>query len=382
MYEAIISGVYGLSAFIKEKKIIIVLMILGIVYLGFTDKFNLEVLKYIDFNNIIVFIGSYYISSLLIETNLVNYIINSIVEKISSYKSLIILITIFSFIISGLVNNILLLPILISIIEKINKKNNIKSSLLIENVMIASILGSVSTFIGSNYSLIVSSHLNMNFLDFFFFNNRIGIYIITLFMLFIQIIMINYSVKEEYFIGMVDEVQIKNKYNIYIFLIFIILLLISSLFNFKYLSAISSIICIIIGIKNNKKKINIDYENIIIYILLYIYIYLIKDLNIINIISKLIIKINSPGIIYTVFFVISIILSYIFNPIFVFYFLVSLIPSVILNTNSITMPIVYAIYFGLTIGLFKNIKIKNNTSYQTIILMIICAYMLIAFLYY
>lgn len=382
MYEAIISGVYGLSAFIKEKKIIIVLMILGIVYLGFTDKFNLEVLKYIDFNNIIVFIGSYYISSLLIETNLVNYIINSIVEKISSYKSLIILITIFSFIISGLVNNILLLPILISIIEKINKKNNIKSSLLIENVMIASILGSVSTFIGSNYSLIVSSHLNMNFLDFFFFNNRIGIYIITLFMLFIQIIMINYSVKEEYFIGMVDEVQIKNKYNIYIFLIFIILLLISSLFNFKYLSAISSIICVIIGIKNNKKKINIDYENIIIYILLYIYIYLIKDLNIINIISKLIIKINSPGIIYTVFFVISIILSYIFNPIFVFYFLVSLIPSVILNTNSITMPIVYAIYFGLTIGLFKNIKIKNNTSYQTIILMIICAYMLIAFLYY
>lgn len=382
MYETIISAIYGLSGLIKNKITIILIMLFGIIYLTFTNTINLEVIKYIDFNNIIIFISSYYISKLLIETNIINYIINSIVEKTSSYKTLIILTSIFVFIISGLINNIILLPFLIKIIEKIIKKNNIKSTLFIENIIIASILGSISTFIGSNYSIIVSSHLNMNFLDFFFFDSRIGIYIITLFMLFIQIIFINYSVKDEYFIGVIDEVEIKDKHNIYLFISFIVVLLISSLFSFKYISGISAIICVIIGLVKNKKNIVIDYQNIILYALLFVYIYLVKNISILNTISELIIKINSTSLIYTLFFVASIILSLIFNPIFIFYFLVSLIPNIVLNTNLISMPLIYATYFGLTVGMFKNKKIESITSYQTIILMFICSYALIAFLYF
>ena len=43
---------------------------------------------------------------------------------------------------------------------------------------------------------------------------------------------------------------------------------------------------------------------------------------------------------------------------------------------------IYAIYFGLMAGLLKRKELKNTISYQIIICMIICAYALIAFLYF
>lgn len=385
MYESIITGLYGISSLIKNKIYAIIILIIGLIYLITYNYIDINILKSINFNVIMILIGTYGISKMIIKTNLLNHIINLIVERATTYKNLIILICVVTFIASNFINNYVLLPFIIPFIQEIIKKNNIKSNLLIESVIISSILGSMSTLIGSNNTIIISSYLNMNFLDFILYDNRIGIYIICLIMFFVQILIINISVKNEYFIGTIEETEIKNKFNIYLFLTMIILLLITSLIKIKYLSGIVSILCLIIGIIKNKKTdilSEIDYQSVILYILMFIYVILLKDMPYLNSITEIIKKINSPGIIYTLFFIISILLSLIFNPIFIFYYMTLLIPKIVLNIDIQAMPLIYATYFGLMAGLLKRKELKNTISYQIIICMIICAYALIAFLYF
>ena len=385
MYEGIITGLYGIYSLIKNKIFALIILIIGLVYVFLYNYVDINILKSIDFNAIMILIGTYGLSKMIIKTNILNHIINLIVERATTYKNLIIIICITTFIASNLINNNVLLPFIIPFIQEIIKRNNIKSNLLIESVIISSILGSMSTLIGSNNTIIISSYLNMNFLDFFFYDNRIGIYIICLIMFFIQIAIINITVKNEYFIGTIEEVEIKDKFNIYLFLTMIIMLLITSLIKVKYLSGIASITCLIIGIVKNKKidvLFEIDYTSVIIYIIMFIYIGLLKNMSYLNGMIEIIKKINSPGIIYTLFFVTSILLSLIFNPIFIFYYMTLLAPQIVFNIDIETTLLIYATYFGLMAGLLKRKELKNTISYQTIICMLICPYIIIAFLFF
>lgn len=382
MIEGIITGLYTLASLIKNKILAIIILTLGLIYLIATNYLNIDIIRNIDFNSIMILLGTYGVSKMFLKTNFIEYLINSVVERASTYKSLIILLMTISFIVSGLINNIIVLAFLIPLIEEIIKKNNIKSELLIENIIISSILGSISTLTGSNNTIIMASYLNMNFLDFFFYDNRIGIYIITLIMFFIQILIVNISVKNEDFIGTTKEVEIKNQFNVYLFLTMIALLLISSLINIKYLSGITTILCLIVGLIKNKKMEKLNYDSIIIYVLMFIYISIIKNMAYLDTITNIIIKLDSQALIYTLIFVISIGLSLVCDQVFIFYFLTTLIPKIVLKTNLIPMPLIYITYFGLIAGLFKRKEIKSITAYQTIICMLVSSYFLVAFLYF
>lgn len=382
MIEKIILSIYLFSALIKNKIISIIILLSGIAYLVLTNSFNITILESLDYNIIMVLVSTYGLSKLLIQTNIIDYIINIIFEKSSNYKMLIISLMIISFILSGTINSIVLLAFLIPLIEQKSKKNNIKTDYLIEYVIISSLLGSISTQIGSNISLITSSFRNMNYLDYFFYDSRIGIYIISLAMFFVAIFIANISIKNEDFIAQEEDIEIKNKFNIYLFLVFISLLLISSLFDYKYLSGILSIICLLVGLIKNKKLIALNYDDVIIYVLMFIYVALLKNNTILDTISITISKLNSQAIIYSLFLILSIILSLIFNSIFIFYLLGLIAIKVVVELNIIAQPLLYIIYFGLLSCLFRKYKLKNTLSYQILICMILCSYALVAFLYY
>lgn len=382
MIEKIILGIYLFSALIKNKIISIIILLSGIAYLVLTNNFDTTILESLDYNIIMVLVSTYGLSKLLIQTNIVDYIINIIFEKSSNYKMLIISLMIISFILSGFINSIVLLAFLIPLIEQKSKRNNIKTDYLIENIIISSLLGSISTQIGSNISLITSSFRDMNYLDYFFYDSRIGIYIISLAMFFVAVFIANISIKNEDFIAQEENIEIKNKFNIYLFLVFVALLLISSLFDIKYLAGILSIICLLVGLIKNKKLISLNYDDVILYVLMLIYVALLKNNTILDTISITISKLNSQAIIYSLFLILSIILSLIFNPIFIFYLLGLIAIKVVVELNIITQPLLYIIYFGLLSCLFRKYKLKNTLSYQILICIILCSYALVAFLYY
>ena len=375
MYETIMVTIYGIAALIKNKILSIIILLAGIIYLILSNYFTVDVLQSIDINSLMILLGTYGLSKMLIKTNIINYLINTIVEKVTTYKKLIIGLSILTFIISGIINNYVLAVFLIPYIEEIIKKNNVKAPLLMESIIVSSILGSMSTLIGSTENIIISSHLKMNFLDFFFYDNRIGIYIISLALFLIELFIINLSIKDEEFMGNIEEVEIKNKFNIYLFLAMIFLLIVSSVLKIKYLSGILTLLCLFIGLYKNKKIEKLDYTSIVLYALMFLYISLFKGMSFIS----LPIFIKSSGLIYTIFFIVSLIMSLIFNPVFVFYFLCLFIPNIVINTNLISMPLIYITYFGLLLGIFKE---KKVTNYQIIICMLLCSYLIVAFLYF
>ena len=140
MIEGIITGLYTLASLIKNKILAVIILTLGLIYLIATNYLNIDIIRNIDFNSIMILLGTYGVSKMFLKTNFIEYLINSVVERASTYKSLIILLMTISFIVSGLINNIIVLAFLIPLIEEIIKKNNIKSELLIENIIISSIL--------------------------------------------------------------------------------------------------------------------------------------------------------------------------------------------------------------------------------------------------
>lgn len=376
MYETIIVTIYGIAALIKNKILAIIVLLSGIIYLVLNNYFNINILQSIDINSLMVLFSTYGLSKIFIKTNLLNYLINLIVERVTTYKKLIISLCVLTFIVSGMVNNYVLIAFLIPYIEEIIKRNNVKSKLLMESIIVSSILGSMSTLIGSTENIIISSYLKMNFLDFFFYDSRIGIYIIFLALFFIELFIVSLSIKDEEFMGNAVEIQVKDKFNIYLFLVMIFLLIVSSVLKIKYLSGILTLLCLLVGIYKNKKIEKVDFTSIFIYALMFIYISLFKEM---NFISSLPLYVSSGSLIYTIFFIVSLVLSLIFNPIFVFYFICLFIPNIVFNTTLTSMPLIYITYFGLLLGLFKDKKINN---YQIIVCALLCSYLIVAFLYF
>lgn len=375
MYEIIMVSLYGLAALVKNKILAIILLLAGIGYILLNNYFPIDILQSIDINSLMILFGTYGMSKVLIKTNILNYFINLIVDRVGTYKKLIFSLCIFTFIISGVINNYVLIAFLVPCIEEIIKKNNIKYTLLMESIILSSLLGSMSTLIGSTENIIISSYLGMNFLDFFFYDSRIGIFIIFLSLFCIELFIINLSIKDEEFMGNAIDVEIKDKFNIYLFLVMVVLLILSSILNIKYLGGIVSILCLIIGIYKNKKLEKFDFTSIILYALMFMYIFLFKKMNFISIIP---IYVNSSWLIYTIFLVVSFILALIFNPVFVFYFICLFIPYIVFNTNLISMPLIYITYFGSMLGYFKGKKINN----YYIIVMLLFVYLIISFLYF
>lgn len=375
MYETIMVTIYGIASLIKNRVCAIITLLIGIAYLIINNYFEIDILKNIDINVLIILLCTYNLSRYLIKTNILNYLINLIVERVTTYKKLIFILCIFTFIISGFVNNYILISFMLPYIEEVIKKNNIKHKLLTESIIISSTLGSMSTLIGTSENIIISSYLKMNFIDFLFYDSRIGINIIFLILFFIYLFIINLLIKDEEFMGNYEEIEIKNKFNIYLYIIMVILLIIIPLFKIKYLSSVCIFICLLISIYKNKSYEKMDFLNIVFYGLMFIYVGLFKEMKFISLVP---IYTYSNVLIYTIFFILSIILSLIFNPVFVFYFITLFIPYITLNTNINEMPLIYIVYFGLLMGILKNKKI----DYKIIIFMLLIAYLLVAFLYF
>ena len=89
MYESIITGLYGISSLIKNKIYAIIILIIGLIYLITYNYIDINILKSINFNVIMILIGTYGISKMIVKTNLLNHIINLIVERATTYKNLI-----------------------------------------------------------------------------------------------------------------------------------------------------------------------------------------------------------------------------------------------------------------------------------------------------
>lgn len=135
-----------------------------------------QVLSAIDWNVIMMIAGTMGIVSLFIESKMPARLADILIEKTPNMKWAIIALSLFSGIISAFIDNVATVLMVAPIAINIAKKLNVSPVTSIIAISIASNLQGAATLVGDTTSILLGGHANMNFLDFFFFQGKFGLF--------------------------------------------------------------------------------------------------------------------------------------------------------------------------------------------------------------
>ena len=146
-----------------------VFVISGILPLG-------EVLGAVDWNVIMMIAGTMGIVSLFIESNMPALLSDLIIEKMPNVKWAIIALALFAGIISAFVDNVATVLMVAPVAVTIARKLKISPVNSIIAIAISSNIQGAATLVGDTTSILLGGHAGMNFLDFFVYRGKPGLF--------------------------------------------------------------------------------------------------------------------------------------------------------------------------------------------------------------
>lgn len=322
-------------------------------------------IKSIDFNVLLMLLGTMGIVSLFIESKMPQLLSDIIIDKVHNVKWMTISLALFAGLISAFIDNVATVLMIAPITIIIAKKLQISPIPTIISVAIFSNLEGAATLVGDTTAILFASETKMNFLNFFFNDGKIGLFFIvqagliasTLVLAFLQR-KNNQKIESE------ARTEVHNYIPTILLLLTIITLIAASFIPNKF-ELTNGLICItyfIIGliitynktknIHNIKKYIKeIDYETLILLGSLFIIIGGIKEAGVINEISKLFLKIgNNPILIYTIIVFGSVIISAFIDNIPYVATMLPIITFLSPNINCNPLLLYYGLLIGSTLG--------------------------------
>ena len=137
-----------------------------------------QVLNVIDFNVILMILGTMGTVSLFISSKMPDLIADYLIKRAQNIKWMTVILAAFAGIISAFIDNVATVLIIAPIVLTISKKANINPTIPIICIAIFSNLEGAATLTGDTTSFLLAKELNMNFLDFFTYHNKIGLFFI------------------------------------------------------------------------------------------------------------------------------------------------------------------------------------------------------------
>lgn len=150
----------------------LVFIILG--YLPIKDIFGA-----VDWNVIMMIAGTMGIVAIFIESKMPALIADKIIEKSPNVWVAILALSIFAGIVSAFIDNVATVLMIAPIAITISKKLNISPVAPIIALSVASNLEGAATLVGDTTSILLGGYNNMDFLDFFFYNGKMGLFFIV-----------------------------------------------------------------------------------------------------------------------------------------------------------------------------------------------------------
>jgi Na+/H+ antiporter NhaD/arsenite permease-like protein len=144
-------------------------VILGILPIG-------KVFFAVDWNVIMMIAGTMGVVYLFIESRMPSLLADVIIEKMPSVKWVIISLALFAGIISAFVDNVATVLMVAPVALTIAKKLKISPVSSIIAIAISSNLQGAATLVGDTTSILLGGHAHMNFLDFFVYQGRPGLF--------------------------------------------------------------------------------------------------------------------------------------------------------------------------------------------------------------
>lgn len=147
----------------------VIFMFLGIV------RFN-EVFSTIDWNVIMMIAGTMGIVALFTDSKMPNLLADMLIEKTATVKWAIIALSLFAGFISAFIDNVATVLMVAPVALTIASKLGVSPVPSIIAISIASNLQGAATLVGDTTSILLGGHADMNFMDFFVFHGKPGLF--------------------------------------------------------------------------------------------------------------------------------------------------------------------------------------------------------------
>ncbi|NMB01280.1 MAG: arsenic transporter [Firmicutes bacterium] len=130
----------------------------------------------VDWNVLLMIAGTMGIVSLFIDSRMPALLADLIIEKTPSIRWAIVALSLFAGIISAFVDNVATVLMVAPVAISVAKKQGISPVTSVIAVAISSNLQGAATLVGDATSILLGGHANLDFMDFFFTQGRIGMF--------------------------------------------------------------------------------------------------------------------------------------------------------------------------------------------------------------
>ena len=135
-----------------------------------------EILGAVDFNVLMMIAGTMGTVSLMIDSKMPALLADLILEKVPNVKWAIISLSLFAGLVSAFIDNVATVLMIAPIAMEISKKLRISPVGMIIAIAVSSNLQGAATLVGDTTSILLGGYAGMNFLDFFVYKGKPGIF--------------------------------------------------------------------------------------------------------------------------------------------------------------------------------------------------------------
>lgn len=269
-----------------------------------------KVMGTVDWNVVLMIAGTMGIVSLFIESKMPALLADHIIEKAPNVKWAIIALALFAGLISAFVDNVATVLMIAPVALTIAKKLKISPVSSVIAIAISSNLQGAATLVGDTTSILLGGYANLDFLDFFLYQGRPGLFWIVQAGAITSTLVLLYIFRKDRQPIHVEEKTIVKDFFPTILLVGMVLLLIFASFIPEKPSITNGIICVallLIGLIRSyiltgdtrlfsKTILEIDYFTIMLLIGLFIVVGGITEAGIVNDLSQIFVRVSKDNV--------------------------------------------------------------------------------------
>ena len=135
-----------------------------------------KIVEYVDLNVLFMIAGTMGTVYLTIKSKMPARLADLILDKVPNVKWTIVMLCLFAGIVSAFIDNVATVLMIAPIAMAISKRLNINPVPMIISISVSSNLQGAATLVGDTTSILLGGYAEMNFLDFFIYNNKPGIF--------------------------------------------------------------------------------------------------------------------------------------------------------------------------------------------------------------
>ena len=322
-----------------------------------------SVITAVDYNVVMMLVGIMLTVGLFSESGMPNKLSEKLISKMPSAMAAIVLLSVMSGLVSAFVDNVATVLMLAPIGLAVAKKTGVSPVPVMISIAVSSNLQGAATLVGDTTSIMLGGFANLSFFDFFFLDGKLSIFWAVELgaLLTVPVLLFIFRKDNKKLEYPAEEVKVTSIVPTVLLLLNLALLIVFSFIKEKS-AYTNGIICLAIGVfgviyyclrfkgDSLKKAVaSIDFETTFFLVFLFVIIFAVEEVGIINDISELFIKVGNKNVflLYTLIVFGSVLFSAFIDNI---PYVATMLPVISGLCAGLPEVSPYLLYFGLLCG--------------------------------